>query len=263
MTTCSVIICTFNRYPLVKRSIESVLSQRNVDCELIVVDDCSTDNTFAALYSEYRDKIKLVKTPKNSKVAYSTNFGFTYSSGQYIALLGDDDYWNDDLKLYKQLQLFDKSKSTAIVGSYWFEIGNTCKEFVKPIQLSSNNYIRIDQLLSSGSFICGSTALLSRAAWVKVGGMDVRQRKGTDSDLFRRIILAGFSIETLPEPTSTIDISHNYKRMTPINSKTSLLLVAKTNLYLIKKHFLLFCLHPVALFVRIKRVVIVLVRGLS
>ena len=75
----------------------------------------------------YRNKIKLVKTPKNSKVAYSTNLGFTYSSGQYIALLGDDDYWNDDLKLYKQLQLFDKSKNTAIVGSYWFELGNTRK----------------------------------------------------------------------------------------------------------------------------------------
>jgi len=263
VTACSVIICTFNRYPLVKRAIDSVLSQKNVDFELIVVDDCSTDNTFAALHSEYENKIKLVKTPQNSKVAYSTNFGFSYSSGDHIALLGDDDYWNDNLKLYKQLQLFDKSKNIAIVGSYWVELGNTRQELVKPIQLSSNNYIRVDQLLSSGSFICGSTALLSREAWIKVGGMDVCQRKGTDSDLFRRIVLSGFSINTLPEPTSTIDISHTFKRMTPIHSNISSFLVAQTNLYLIKKHWLLFCIHPAALFVRLRRVIAALVRGLS
>ena len=91
MPLISVIVPTFNRWPVLRRTVDSVLAQRFSDFELIVVDDGSTDGT-----SEQLEKsglpLRLFVTQRRG-VAAARNFGVSRSCGCYIAFLDSDDAW--------------------------------------------------------------------------------------------------------------------------------------------------------------------------
>lgn len=116
----SVIMPAHNAGITVASAIESVIAQSYEQWELIVIDDCSTDNT-VALVSEYmkRDKrIKLFQTDKSfGKPFYPRNIGIKNASGRYIAFLDSDDLWLPT-KLEHQIPLFDES-NVAIAFSYY------------------------------------------------------------------------------------------------------------------------------------------------
>ena len=102
----SVIITTYNRAHLVFKCLEGVLFQNYPNLEVIVVDDCSSDNT-EDLFREYsHPKVKYIRHEKNMKVSAATNTGFKNSNGRYITAIGDDDVWNDPEKLKKQIEIF-------------------------------------------------------------------------------------------------------------------------------------------------------------
>jgi glycosyltransferase involved in cell wall biosynthesis len=89
LPTISVVIPTYNRAQLVKHAIESILSQQLIDCELIVVDDGSTDNTLAVL-EEYGDQIRVIHQA-NQGVAAARNLGVQSARGEYVWFLDSDD----------------------------------------------------------------------------------------------------------------------------------------------------------------------------
>jgi GT2 family glycosyltransferase len=107
----SVILPTYNRDAIVSRAIESVLSQTYPHCELIVVDDGSTDNT-AALLNTYANRINVIHRD-NGGVSAARNTGIRCSTGDYIALLDSDDYWLPE-KLAEQIAFF-KSQPDALI----------------------------------------------------------------------------------------------------------------------------------------------------
>ena len=99
----SVIIPTYNRGWIIKEAIDSVLAQDHSDCELIVVDDGSTDNTPDILNS-YGHDITVVRQP-NKGVSAARNRGIGDSSGRLIAFLDSDDLWLPQ-KLSRQVDFF-------------------------------------------------------------------------------------------------------------------------------------------------------------
>lgn len=110
----SVVIPTYNRANLIGRSIRSVLNQTYADFELIVVDDCSTDNTKDVLMSFHDDRIRYVGLDRNSGTpATPTNVGIRHAVGRYIAVQDSDDEWLPR-KLEKQVQVLENAP--AIVG---------------------------------------------------------------------------------------------------------------------------------------------------
>ena len=116
---CSVIMPTYNSEKYIEIAIRSVLAQTYGDIELIVVDDCSSDNTtyilekLTCLYS----RIKYFKLDKNSGCAYARNFGLEKSQGEYIAFLDSDDSWTKD-KLAKQIAVLKDNKQFISVTAY-------------------------------------------------------------------------------------------------------------------------------------------------
>lgn len=109
----SVIIPTYNRGRLILDSINSVLNQTYKNIELIVVDDCSTDNTEEILKSINDSRIKYVKLEKNSGACIARNKGIELSTGEFIAFNDSDDLWITT-KLEKQL-CFLKNYNADIV----------------------------------------------------------------------------------------------------------------------------------------------------
>ncbi|MBW7896422.1 MAG: glycosyltransferase [Opitutaceae bacterium] len=256
----SVIICTFNRRNLVPRAIESVLSQEDVKLQVVVVDDCSVDGTFEFLKEQYGHKVSIIKTLRNSGVSTSTNLGSRIAIGKFIALLGDDDYWEDRRKLAKQLNKMRKTPSLGLTGTWWTELRIDNQRLVKNPKLHKNRYLMIEKLLMGGGVVCGSTALISRRAWDSVNGMDERHVKGTDSDLFRRIALAGYGVEVINELTTIVDVSHGLMRMTPAENISSLKRSLNANTRVLKKHWLIYLIYPRALAMRVRKIVLLIIK---
>ena len=108
MADVSIILPTFNRAALLRRSINSVLTQTYRDFELIVVDDGSTDNTKDIVAEiESRDKrIRYLRLPVNLGANKARNAGIKASSGKYITFQDSDDEWFPD-KLRKQVEILE------------------------------------------------------------------------------------------------------------------------------------------------------------
>lgn len=96
----SVVIPSYNRKDLLKRSIDSAINQTKKPFEIIVVDDGSTDGTETMIKSDY-DFVKFIKQ-KNKGVSAARNIGIKISIGEWICFLDSDDEWKKD-KLEKQI----------------------------------------------------------------------------------------------------------------------------------------------------------------
>ena len=113
----SIIMPSYNTALYIKKSIESVLAQTYTNWELIIVDDCSTDNTDEVLSEIHDDRIKYFKNEKNSGAAVSRNKALREARGQWIAFLDSDDLWMPE-KLEKQIQFMEKNEYAFSYTNY-------------------------------------------------------------------------------------------------------------------------------------------------
>lgn len=120
----SVIIPTYNRAHLIKRSVESVLNQTYKNLELIIVDDGSTDNTKEIIDSINDNRIVYVKQ-KNQGACAARNKGIDTAKGKYIAFQDSDDAWLLN-KLEIQIQKL-KENNADVVFCKVFSFGNLLK----------------------------------------------------------------------------------------------------------------------------------------
>lgn len=105
----SIIMPSYNTAKYISDSINSVLYQTYKNWELIIVDDCSTDNTDEAVKPFLSDnRIRYLKNEKNSGAAVSRNYALREAKGKWIAFLDSDDLWEKD-KLEKQISFMEKN----------------------------------------------------------------------------------------------------------------------------------------------------------
>ena len=97
--TVSVIMCTYNGEKYLREQIDSILAQTYPIHEIIVCDDCSTDNTMAIL-QEYATRFTFIKVHQNEKnKGCNQNFHDTLykATGNYIAISDQDEFWFSDI----------------------------------------------------------------------------------------------------------------------------------------------------------------------
>ena len=105
----SIIMPSYNTASFIAESIQSVLAQSYKDWELIIVDDCSPDNTDQVVKPYLSDeRIMYLKNEKNSGAAVSRNRALREAKGKWIAFLDSDDLWMPD-KLKKQISFMEKN----------------------------------------------------------------------------------------------------------------------------------------------------------
>lgn len=118
-TLLSVVIPCYNAYEFLKRAIYSFEKNKTDYIEIIIVDDCSTDNSFECL-QKLKDtsqlSIKILQNEINSGPGYSRNAGIKIASGKYITFLDADDWFDDDffLEVYDYL----KDEPDCIIFDY-------------------------------------------------------------------------------------------------------------------------------------------------
>ncbi len=124
----SVIMATYNRSGYLPRSILSFINQTYKNCELIIVDDGSHDNTFQIVndYLQNQENIRYIKH-SHRKLSLSKNAGIQAACGKYIAFLDSDDEYKINY-LEKRVQFMEANKTVDLIEGGAIIIGD---EYVK------------------------------------------------------------------------------------------------------------------------------------
>ena len=111
----SIIMPSYNTAKYIAESIKSVQAQTYKNWELLIVDDCSSDDTDDVVRPFLSDeRIKYLKNEKNSGAALTRNKALREAKGKWIAFLDSDDLWHPN-KLEKQIEFMVKNDFIQII----------------------------------------------------------------------------------------------------------------------------------------------------
>lgn len=138
----SVIIPNYNRENLIIRAVNSVLNQSYQDIEVIVVDDCSTDNSLKMLDKIKDVRLKIFRLKENSGACVARNKGIEEAKGEYISFLDSDDEWLPD-KIKIQLKFLENNNCDAVFTQfYYFGLNKYGKKIeIRPNLKNDINYL--------------------------------------------------------------------------------------------------------------------------
>lgn len=172
----SIITPVYNAQNFIEDTIESVIKQTYQDWELILVNDCSQDQTLSIIenLAQADSRIKIISLASNQGAAVARNTGLDASQGQYVAFIDSDDAWHPE-KLAKQLEFMNDHGHAFSYTAFALvdEEGQVIKEKVD-VPASLNYH----QLLKNTAIAC-STVIIDRK---KIGNFHMPLvRKGQDT----------------------------------------------------------------------------------
>jgi teichuronic acid biosynthesis glycosyltransferase TuaG len=183
----TIIMPCYNSEKFIEIAIQSVINQTFFLWELIVVDDCSTDNSKKIVEElcKKNTKIKYYRTdfPSGSPTK-PRNIGIEKANGQYIAFLDSDDFWEPN-KLSSQLKLFD-DESVAIAYSNYEKISE--EGFLNNRIIIAPNSVNYKELLK-GNIIACCTCIYDTS---KIGKKYFNKQGHEDYALWLQILKQGF-----------------------------------------------------------------------
>lgn len=153
----SIIMAAYNAEKTIEYAIDSVAAQTYSDWELLVVNDCSKDNTRAIVeaYAAKDSRIKLINNEKNSGVSITRLNALNAAKGDWIAILDSDDAWMPQ-KLEKQIAL-QKEKNADVVFTgvtYINEFGENLNwVFNVPYQVGYKKLLKQNVITNSSAIV--------------------------------------------------------------------------------------------------------------
>ena len=184
----SIIIPTYNRRHFVADAIDSCLAQTHRNCEIIVVDDGSTDGTDEFLRERYGSRIHYIYQD-NKGPGIARNRGIASAAGEFIHFLDADDQLRED-KIAIGLEVFGQQPEVSVVYTHYQFVAH---DGVTHIDTPAFEHFAGDAfcelLRTTGSHILISSSMHRTMALRSVGGFadDVEFRSAEDWDLFLRL----------------------------------------------------------------------------
>ncbi|MEP5284912.1 MAG: glycosyltransferase [Alloalcanivorax venustensis] len=180
----SVFMPVYNQEDLVAESIESVIDQSFTDWELVIGDDCSTDNTYevARGYQErFPEKIRLFRNQKNLGITGNCNKLLKHCNGKFVAFTAGDDLFLPG-KLEKQVALMDSRSDCVLsyhdIAVFDNETGetirfwNTGEGASNPVVGKAKNVAK--ELVSHGTAFMAALSIMVRRRAIPSSGYDER-----------------------------------------------------------------------------------------
>ncbi len=185
----SAVIPAYNCERFVARAIRSVLAQRDVTVECIVVDDGSSDGTASAV-ERFGDAVLLIRQP-NGGAAAARNAALAAARGRYIAFLDADDYWLNT-KLHAQAQVLQAHPQLRLLSTLWTWLPSSTDpqqaDFSGPAP--DPKAVRILPGWTSmlrDPYLCTPTVVVAADAARACGGFDCTLPAAEDIDFFLRV----------------------------------------------------------------------------
>ena len=209
-TLISVIIPSYNRANTVGQTIESIVSQKvNANIEIIIGDDCSTDNAREVL-SEYKEKypniIRLFFWEENMGLGANWASCVKECCGKYICNCDNDDYWHNPNKLQLQLDYMETHPMSNILITNHRTHNRTTGEILE--HQAQIDHSDIQQSMWGGCSFCNAT-IMYRADFMKAH-LDLDEfirRRLSLQDWPAWVILTAYTdIDELPNSTATFGI---------------------------------------------------------
>ena len=199
----SIVTPSYNTSKYILDTIRSVISQTYTNWEMIIVDDCSTDNSVEIIQNiQILDsRVHLIELQKNAGPAIARNKAIEAASGNYIAFIDSDDLWNKN-KLEKQLEFMKYNNVNFTFSSY-----NIIDENNNEIGMfKTKSYIDYYDLLKTNSIGC-LTAIYNVDALGKSFMPDISKRQ--DLGLWLKIIKRLGHAQGIMEPLASYRILSN------------------------------------------------------
>ncbi len=181
----SVVIPAYNAERFIAPAISSALSQTIPPCEIIVVDDGSTDGTKEAVSRFDRD-VKYI-FQENAGPSVARNTGVREARGEWVAFLDSDDYW-DDSHLQQLMEAAGTDSEPVLVycGKKFVDVdGNVMADGYKQTRFPSG-WIFAD-LLTANYISSASVVIMKRKTFIDSGGFNPQMRNSEDYELWLRV----------------------------------------------------------------------------
>lgn len=137
----SVITASYNYENYIRETIQSVINQSYTDWEMIIIDDCSTDNSVEVIKSFRDDRIKLFVNEKNIGLKETLKLGIKEAAGDWIVFLESDDILKSDY-LAKKIEIVQKYSNVAFIFNDVELFGDDATvKYVKPVFDLNNEYL--------------------------------------------------------------------------------------------------------------------------
>tara|TARA_B100000242_G_C43007900_1_gene468494 strand:+ start:327 stop:1313 length:987 start_codon:yes stop_codon:yes gene_type:complete len=255
-------IATYNSFGTVERSIYSALSQDWYPLEILVVDDCSKDNTLNLLkkLEEKHKEISVIQNSQNMGIGFVRNQIICEAKGEFLAFFDDDDISkNNRLKSqYQRIINYEKKEKTFVPV-----ICHTNRKVIYPngiiriqstmgTKLDSNipkgievaKRILIGTHLSNGYGSCPTCSQMARLSTYKiVSGFDSKFRRGEDTDLIIRLAINGTHFIGIQEALVEQTMTNSSDKGVDIDFKYMFLLLKKHKTFIKKYGNYNFCFH--------------------
>lgn len=211
----SLIIATYNRAALLPRAVNSVLSQTCDDYEIIIVDDCSTDDTQDVIRTFADPRVRPFRHEVNRGAAAARNTGIAQARGDYIAFLDDDDECTPN-RLADQVSVLNSRPDVGMVYGWIEEINDVtgARRVPKNIQNANRGRAAFYAALTGVSETASMFSPCIRASVVReVGGFDERLATIGEDAIFMASVTQVCDAEYIPRIIIRKHENHKYDQL--------------------------------------------------
>ncbi|HIF9071227.1 TPA: glycosyltransferase family 2 protein [Photobacterium damselae] len=192
----SIVTVVYNGEKFIKRCIESVLSQKNVDFEYIIIDGASNDKTLSYIKS-YKDKRIQLISEKDNGMYDALNKGLSLVTGDIVCYINYDDYFSYNSVFYDYVNVFLNNNLVDVVYSNanYVDEGNNILMVKEPLKYKER------YVLTLGMFYIQPTFFFRRGLLDKVGFFNLDYKVASDYDLFSRLLINSRKVHKLEKNT--------------------------------------------------------------
>ncbi len=204
----SVIIPTYNRKEQLKECIHSILEQSYNNIEIVIIDDCSTDDTENFLNKNFSDnRIFYIKNKENSGAGISRKNGYNIATGKYIIFCDDDDYYVDNDFFKNAINILKDDLILMVCSNSYIKYEKENKQILKKLNfenmIDSKKYLENFQLKYSKPNSTFSTVF--RKSSLDASNVESMEMMN-DSSIYLRALLNDGKIYIYETPTGVYRI---------------------------------------------------------
>jgi glycosyltransferase involved in cell wall biosynthesis len=203
----SVYMPTYNRSAMMQRAVNSVLAQDYPNFELLIVDDCSPDDTWQVLNQLYAEhpQIRLFRQEKGQGACAARNLAIKAAAGEFVTGIDDDDEFLPN-RLSSMMAAYDDQYSCVCTGYFW-DYGS-----VRKALYTEQKVVRLPEVLDVHCL--SNQALVRTSRMLAQGGFDETLAAFQDYDMWLRMVAAYGPALRLAEASYIVHVGHELGRIT-------------------------------------------------
>jgi glycosyltransferase involved in cell wall biosynthesis len=215
----TVITPAYNAMRFLPQTVASVLAQTFQDCELLIVDDGSTDGTLdaARALAQTDGRVRVV-TQSNRGAAAARNLAMRHARGEFFAFLDSDDLWLPSF-LAAQMAVFEQYPDADIVTGNAYNLNGPLDGRPLNPHMGECRRLSLLDIIENEEIMC-IMSVFRRSVYERIGGLNETLQNSEDYEFWLRAARAGFVIAKNPSPLA------HYRRRVDSKSADELRMLA-------------------------------------